>query len=50
MIRTLEHNSTQQTKKVEMGKLKDYLVRSGYAQDELQKIEEQAMEQSNTNE
>ena len=48
MIRTLEHNSTQQTKEDEMRKLKDDLVRSGYAQEELEMIEEQAIEQTNT--
>ena len=48
MIRTLERNSTQQTKEIEIERLKEDLKRSGYAQDELQKIEERTMEHTNT--
>ena len=44
MIRTLERNSTQQTKVIEMGKLKEDLKRSGYEQNELEEIEERVME------
>ena len=48
MIRTLERNSTQQTKIIEMEKLKEDLKRSGYAQNELEEIEERVMERIDT--
>ena len=48
MIRTLERNSTQQTKVIEMGKLKEDLKRSGYEQNELEEIEERVMERIGT--
>ena len=46
MIRTLERNSTQQTKVIEMGKLKEDLKRNGYEQNELEEIEERVMERN----
>ena len=45
MIRTLERNSTEQTKMTEMETLKKDLENSGYARTELNKIEERAVEQ-----
>ena len=47
MIRTLERNSTEQTKTAEMETLKKDLENSGYARTELHKIEERAVEQTN---
>ncbi len=46
MIRTLERNSTEQTKTTEMETLKKDFEKSGYSRAELQKIEERAEEQT----
>ena len=46
MIRTLERNSTAQTKAAEIETLKKDFVKSGYSRAELQKIEERAEEQA----
>ena len=46
MIRTIERNSTVQTKTTEMETLKKDFEKSGYSRDELQKIEERAKEQA----
>ena len=46
MIRTLERNSTAQTKAAEMDTLKKDFVKSGYSSAELQKIEMRAEEQA----
>ena len=42
MIRTIERNSDKETEKVEMKKLMDNFVRSGYKMDELKKLEDKA--------
>ena len=46
MIRTLNQNSTEETKTSEMEKLKKNFEKSGYAQSELEKIQKRAIEQT----
>ena len=50
MIRTLERNSSEETKKTGMKQLKIDFEKSGYETSELQKIEERATEQRNQEE
>ena len=47
MIRTLERNSAEETKRTEMEKLKKDFEKSGYSLNDLQKIEERTSTQSN---
>ena len=47
MMRTIERNSVEETKKVEMNKMIEDFVRSGYKLEELKKVEAKATEQYN---
>ena len=49
MMRTIERNSVEETMKVEMKKMTEDFVRSGYNRDNLKKIEAKAFEKCSSN-
>ena len=48
MIRTIEQNSKEETESVEMEKMKEDFIRSGYQMKDLEGIEQKARELTNT--